>query len=88
MGVFARMMEGLAGEGGAEKIAMIDAVCLQAHRTASSLRAKRGGGDDKRGCLIGHTKGGLNINLHAVTDAKEPAAVLHDGSEYTGAAAL
>lgn len=49
---------------------------------------EKGGGDDKRGCLIGHTKGGLNINLHAVTDAKEPAAVLHDGSEYKGVAAL
>jgi transposase len=39
MGVFARMMEGLASEGGEEKVVMIDATYLKAHRTASSLRA-------------------------------------------------
>ena len=38
MGVFARMMEGLAAEGTAQKTVMIDATCLKAHRTASSLR--------------------------------------------------
>jgi transposase len=43
MGVFARMMEGLASEGGEEKVIMIDATYLKAHRTASSLRAKKGG---------------------------------------------
>jgi transposase len=55
MGVFARMMEGLASEGGEEKVVMIDVsghaplvrACLRkylkAHRTASSLRAKKGG---------------------------------------------
>lgn len=43
MGVFARMMEGLASEGGEEKVVMIDATYLKAHRTASSLRAKKGG---------------------------------------------
>jgi transposase len=42
MGVFARMMEGLATEGSEEKVVMIDATYLKAHRTASSLRAKRG----------------------------------------------
>ena len=41
--VFARMMEGLASEGGEEKVVMIDATYLKAHRTASSLRAKKGG---------------------------------------------
>ena len=40
MGVFAQMMEGLASEGGEEKVVMIDATYLKAHRTASSLRAK------------------------------------------------
>jgi uncharacterized protein (DUF2236 family) len=40
MGVFARMMEGLASEGGEEKVVMIDATYLKAHRTASSLRAQ------------------------------------------------
>jgi transposase len=43
MGVFARMMEGLASEGTAQKTVMIDATYLKAHRTASSLRAKKGG---------------------------------------------
>lgn len=43
MGVFARMMEGLASEGAEEKVVMIDATYLKAHRTASSLRAKKGG---------------------------------------------
>ena len=37
------MMEGLASEGGQEKVVMIDATYLKAHRTASSLRAKKGG---------------------------------------------
>jgi hypothetical protein len=41
-GVFARMMGGLAFDGGDEKVVMIDATCLKAHRTASSLRAKKG----------------------------------------------
>jgi transposase len=46
MGVFARIMEGLAAEsaGGTErKTVMIDATYLKAHRTASSLRVKKGG---------------------------------------------
>ena len=43
MGVFARMMEGLASEGDDRKTIMIDATYLKAHRTASSLRAKKGG---------------------------------------------
>lgn len=55
MGVFARMMEGLASEGTEQKTIMIDVrghaplvrACprkyLKAHRTASSLRAKKGG---------------------------------------------
>jgi transposase len=56
MGVFARMMEGLASEGTEQKTIMIDVEpgvrhwsenpwrgYLKAHRTASSLRAKKGG---------------------------------------------
>jgi transposase len=55
MGVFARMMEGLASEGAEQKTIMIDVsghaplvrACprkyLKAHRTASSLRVKKGG---------------------------------------------
>lgn len=43
MGVFARMMEGLATEGTDRKTINIDATYLGAHRTASSLRAKMEG---------------------------------------------
>ena len=43
MGVFARMMEGLAAEADAPRTVMIDATHLKAHRTASSLRSKKGG---------------------------------------------
>ena len=39
----ARMMEGLASKGTEQKTIMIDATYLKAHRTASSLRAKKGG---------------------------------------------
>ena len=43
-GVFARIMVGLAAEGADPKTIMIDATYLKAHRTACSLRAKKGGG--------------------------------------------
>jgi transposase len=43
MGVFGRIMEGLASGGGEEKVVMIDPTYLKAHRTASSLRVKKGG---------------------------------------------
>ena len=42
MGVFARIMSGLAAKGTERKTIMIDATYLKAHRTASSLRAKMG----------------------------------------------
>jgi transposase len=41
-GVFARMMEGLASEAATPKTVMIDATYLKAHRTATSLRSKKG----------------------------------------------
>jgi len=42
-GVFIRMMEGLAAPQASErKTVMIDATYLKAHRTASSLRVKKG----------------------------------------------
>lgn len=41
-GVFTRMMEGLAAVGAEPKTVMIDATYLKAHRTASSLRVKKG----------------------------------------------
>lgn len=50
MGVFARMMAGLAAGADAPKTVMIDATYLKAHRTASSLRSKKGG--------LGRTRGG------------------------------
>jgi transposase len=43
IGVFARMMEGLASEAADRKTVVIDATYLKAHRTASSLRLKKGG---------------------------------------------
>ena len=45
MGVFARIFEGLASEVADRKTVMIDATYLKAHRTASSLRSKKGGVD-------------------------------------------
>lgn len=42
-GIFARMMHGLAAEAAVPKTVMIDATYLKAHRTASSLRSKKGG---------------------------------------------
>jgi len=49
MGVFARIMTGLAANSPDNKTISIDATYLKAHRTASSLGAKKGG----RGRLIG-----------------------------------
>lgn len=43
MGVFARMLEGLASDGTEQKTVMIDPTYLKAHRTASSLGAKKVG---------------------------------------------
>ena len=45
MGVFARIMAGLASETTDQKTIMIDATYLKAHRTASSLRSKKGDAD-------------------------------------------
>lgn len=42
MGVFTRMMEGLSAQKAEPQTVMIDATCLKAHRTASSLGVKRG----------------------------------------------
>ncbi len=41
-GVFARMMDGLAAEVAVPKTVMIDATYLKVHRTATSLRLKKG----------------------------------------------
>ena len=42
MGVLARIMEGLAVKAPDNKTISIDATYLKAHRTASSLRVKKG----------------------------------------------
>jgi len=43
MGVFARIFEGLAAEAANQKTIVIDVTYLKAHRTASSMRGKKGG---------------------------------------------
>jgi hypothetical protein len=63
MGVFARIMMGLAEQASDNKTISIDATDLKAHRTASSLRLEKG-----KGRLIGLTKGGMHTKLHAITD--------------------
>ena len=45
-GVFVRMMEGLSGAQAERRTVMIDATYLKAHRTASSLRVKKGASGD------------------------------------------
>tara|TARA_R110002051_G_scaffold112439_4_gene185201 strand:+ start:12114 stop:12422 length:309 start_codon:yes stop_codon:yes gene_type:complete len=66
MGVFGRIMMGLAEQAPDNKTLSIDDTYLKAHRTASSLRFKKG----RRGRLIGLTKGGMNTKLHAITDTR------------------
>jgi transposase len=58
LGVFARMMAGLAAEAEMPKTVMIDATYLKAHRTASSLRAKKGGPGRRRAGSSGARKVG------------------------------
>ena len=45
MGVFGRIMKGLAAKAPDNKTISIGATYLKAHRTASSLRVKKGGVD-------------------------------------------
>ena len=100
-GIFARMMAGLAAEHGEEKTVMIDATYLKAHRTATSMAAKKGvrppdplpgralQGNGPRG---GRTKGGMNTKLHAICDSRGRPLNLFvtagQVSDYTGARAL
>ena len=51
-----RIMMGLAEQAPDNKTISLDATHLKAHRTAASLRLKKGG----RGRLIGQTKRGMN----------------------------
>lgn len=82
------LMVALSAAQAERRTVMIDATYLKAHRTASSLRVKKGG----VGRLIGRTKGGMNTRLHVVTDANgRPISFFMTAgqvSDYTGAAAL
>lgn len=87
MGVVLGRMEGLAAESAAPKTVMIDATYLKAHRTASSLRVKKG-------VLAADRPHGrdMNTKLHALTDANgRPLRFFMSASQisdHTGAAAL
>ena len=54
LGIFARILTEMAAEGRETDVIMIDATHLKAHRTASSLRGKKGGA----GALSGAQKAG------------------------------
>ncbi|WP_438382346.1 IS5 family transposase [Asaia sp. BMEF1] len=88
IGIFMRMMDGLSAASAEPQTIMIDATYLKAHRTASSLRLKKG----NPGRLIGRTKGGMNTKLHAITDqnGRPLSSFMTAGqvSDYKGAAAL
>ena len=58
MGVFARMMAGLAAEAEVPRTVMIDATYLKAHRTASSLQAKKGSQGRGGGASSGRQRAG------------------------------
>lgn len=58
LGVFARMLTELSGEAQNTEMVMIDATHLKAHRTASSLRGKKGGAASRRGGSSGAPKAG------------------------------
>lgn len=85
--MFARTFEGLAAEAADQKTIRFEATYLKAHRTASSMCGKKGGGR-----LIGWAKGGMNTKLHAITDTNgRPIRFFMTAgqvSDYTGAAAL
>ena len=93
-GVFTRMMEGLAAVGGEPKTVMSDATYLKPHRTASSLRLKRGSWPPDRAHQMpapAKAGGGMNTKLHALADANgRPLSFFMTAgqvSDYTGAAA-
>ena len=86
--MFTRIMEGLAAADAEPKTVMINATYLKVHRTAPSLRVKKGG----FGRLIGRSKGGMNTKLPAIADANgcplSFSMTAGQVSDYTGAAAL
>jgi hypothetical protein len=60
------MMAGLAAEAAVPKTVMIDATYLMAHRTATSLRSKKGGPGDQRDRVIGRPWLGRSSNVSRV----------------------
>jgi transposase len=94
-GVFLRIMEGLAAASATPKTIMIDATYLKAHRTASSLRVRRGPWAPHRSHQRRYEYEGSPERvegLRAVTDAEgRPFSFFMTAgqvSDYTGAAAL
>lgn len=92
MGVFARIMEGPASGGGEKKGRDDRRDLSEGAPRGIEPAGEKGGPGDKRGGLIGGTKGGQNTKLHAVTDAKgRPIRVFLTAGEVSddrGAAAL
>lgn len=74
MGVFLGMMEGLAAESAKPKTVMIDATHLKAHRTASSLRVKKGSWAADRP----HERGHEHKAARRHRCKRSPAQLLHD----------
>ena len=87
MGVFGRIMMGLAEQAPDVTTISIDATYLKAHRTTSSLGLKKAPAR-----LIGRTKGGMNTKLHAVTETIgwqiRFFMTAGEVSDFTGARAL
>jgi transposase len=68
-GIFARMMADLAAEHGEEKTVMIDATYLKAHRTATSMAAKKGARSSDRSHQRRHEhQAARNLRQSGTTD--------------------
>ena len=79
MGVFARIMEGLAAEAAERKTVMIDATYLKAHRTASSLRAKKGARRQARALDRAHEGWAEHQAARRHRRQRPTPELLHDG---------
>ena len=82
MGVFARIMTGLSAEAPDNKTISIDATYLKAHRTASSLRLKRGArtsdwADQRRYEHEVACRYGRDWAAHSVLHDRRPGQRLH-----------
>ena len=73
-GIFLQMMEGLAATSADPKTVMIDATYLKAHRTASSLRVKRGSRPPDRP----HQRRDEHQAARRQRCQRPPAQLLHD----------